>query len=196
MDAKEARRFFGFFRPEGSRCELRRRGLFLETSADGILAALERMGHDPLFLPVESGLPRASCYVGLVRTLHSPWTQLFEEAGSDFLGPDRAQHLSRAADARGVWYDYDFSLGRFRHRMWQGGDPVDGVDLSSEARELPRPCEEFFRFHRMREWGISVHDLAICRIPFPPTVLVESYFIRIRAPVPGGAPPGAPAKIA
>ncbi len=194
MDLREARRFHGIFRAGGSRS-----GARLEGSADASAAAFRSLGFRATHEPIESG-PPGPRYLGVLRTLGSPWVEVSEPAGLGLLTDGLLGQLSAALARRTFLFRYAFERGEFRHRLFDRGEPVEALDAPAAApaaaaafrsdrpgvpsieavsADIPGYLDSLFRALRMRDWGIGVGELARIDIPFPPTLIVESYFLKI-----------------
>jgi hypothetical protein len=191
---REARSFHGIFRPVGLR-----EGVRIEGTADETSAALRDIGFDVIYEPVESG-PPGDRYLGVLRTLGSPWVEVTEPVGLTMMSDGLLQDLSRRMGRRTFQFRYAFDQQQFRHRLFANGQDLEeletplsgqagslafrsdrpgGPSRSEVAADLPNYLQCLFRALKMRDWGLGVAELASLTIPFPPTLLVECYFFRI-----------------
>ena len=190
----EARKFHGFLRTAGLR-----EGARIEGTVDEICATLGAIGLHVVCEPVEDG-PPGTDYLGVLRTLGSPWLEVTEPPGQGILTRDLLQEISRRMGRLTFLFQYAFDQQRLRHRLYANGEPIEELDASAPgqngavvfrstrtsspssadvAADVPAYIRLLFRTLRMRDWGVGVAELASLTVPFPPPLIVECYFLRI-----------------
>jgi hypothetical protein len=189
-----ARKFFGVLRPG-----MRRSGIRIEGSVDELVAHLRALGRKAELAPIEDGAPK-SAHVALLRTSGSPWVEVLQPPQEPLVGDDLLRDLSAHTHRRVLEFEYAFGDGCWRHRLFSDGRMVEmlnvgtdagGVSFSFASDRQPVPdhaavrddpaayVQAFLTALRVREWGISLDDLGRGDIPFPPTLMVESFFMRL-----------------
>ena len=188
-----ARRFFGVLQPSGLHC-----GIRIEGCVDELLMHLRALGREAEVAPIEDGAPTAR-YIGVLRTLGSPWVELLQPPLASWVDDELLREVSARTGRRALAYEYDFDAGTWRHRLFHGGRTVemlnvgrdgDGASCFASEREPPPDpvslqrdpaayVQAFFQTLRLRDWGVSLDQLGRGDLPFPPTVIVESFFMRL-----------------
>lgn len=202
MPLATARRFFGLLDPTG-----RHRGFHIEGSAGDLVRAFRVAGQPVVLGPIEDG-PPAAPHLGILRTWGSPWVELLDPPGGGILDEAAVCELSVRLGCRALTYDYQFDTGVFHHCLYAGGRVVEwlqattapdaaGVVFASERPGAPSAAEveadpagyvrRFASELRIRDWSISLAELGRREMPFPPTLIVESFFLRLSQGVPAGA---------
>jgi hypothetical protein len=194
MTLAHARKFFGRLRPRN--CSS---GLRIEGSVDELVAHLRALGRTADLEPIEDG-PPAGAHVAVLRTWGSPWVEILQPHEQPLTGDDLLRELSAHMHRRALQFDYRSADGVWRHRLFKDGRmletmqverDVDGVSFTFASEREPAPdlatvrddptayVQEFLSALRIRDWGVSLEDISRGDIPFPPTLMVESFFMRL-----------------
>ncbi len=190
---RDAHKFFGLLGDRPLRA-----GLRVEASVDDLCRGLGEIGCVVKREPIERGWPDKSS-LSVMRTLGSPWSDLGEQ-GDEILSEPLARDVSRVLDCRAFRYQYAAPRGELRHSLYACGELMENLAIApapsnniawsfrdgsphidTVETDPARYIDELFRALRMREWGIGVPELADLRLPFPPTIIVEGYFLRLTA---------------
>ncbi len=169
----EWRRFRGLFG-----MQQRRRGLRWHGSVDQLADAWTAAGATITYEPLENGAA-SSRIVGTFRTWGSPWTDVVERHDSHLLVPALASAISRHGHAV-MLYDYDFTSDRFQHTLFATGTPAESWSTATErGHDVRRYLDARYRALQMRDWGVTLADLDALALPFPPTLMVEAFFLSL-----------------
>ena len=156
------------------------RGFRLRGTTDVLVAGLEALDWDVTREPVENG-PPGTVYLGIIQIAGSPWLDIFEPSGLDFLSDEVAESLSQACDTAVLFFDYQYHNGQLRHRLYEQGTASENLDVA-DSETSRGDLEACYRRWRMRDMGITLEDLASRSLPFPPTAIVEAWFLRLDRP--------------
>jgi hypothetical protein len=110
------------------------------------------------------------------------------------------RELSARSGKRALAFDYTFGY-TWRHRLFKDGRLYETLDatqvggefvtLSFASERTPEPdpgavrddpaayAQSLFKDLKVRDWGISTDQLRRSDLPFPPTLIVESFFVRM-----------------